>query len=142
MAFTNGSLLGQFEGNTLNGTNSAFNSSNKTNPSFQPVNDMLQIYAVGGQILLQLTGNGIVNTGASISSPTPATTVSTVQMSLAQFNTLGANPTAALICKAAFPGNTANLDIFQIVNSIASPTIPGGGSVIFRLSAAGVALTS
>jgi hypothetical protein len=142
MAFTNGTVLGQFEGNTLAGTNSAFNSSNKTNPSFQPVNDMLQVYSVGGKILLQVTGNGVVNTGNAIASPTPATTVGTIQMSLAQFNTLPGNATAAQICGVAFSGNTANLDIFQIVNSIASPAIPGGGSVIFRLSSAGVALTS
>lgn len=142
MPFTNGSLFGKFDGqSSLNNTNNAFNSSNITNPNQQPVNDLFQIIAPGGACLLQVTAAGAVNTSVAAGSFTNACVVAKVQMTIQQYNSLPASPTASQICQAAFPLNFANqqLDLFQVETDIASGPVglvgmvPGGGGVIFRL---------
>lgn len=145
MAFTNGSLYGQFEGNA-NGdaNNSAFNSSNAKNPNQSPKMDQFQILGPGGACLLQVTSNGTVNVNVAAGSFTKSTVVAAVQMTVAQALGLAATPTAAQVCAAAFPlnYNHQQLDIYQITSQIASPSVSGGGKVVFRLTYNGVAQTS
>lgn len=143
MAFTNGSLYGLLEGNTTGThTNSAFNSCNTTNPNYHPANDYFQILAPGGKVLFNVDSTGTAHTAPT--SPTKSTVVATVQMTEPQYKGLASTPTAAQITAAAFPLNYAKqqLDIFQVATDIASPTVRGGGGVIFRLRYNGAIATS
>lgn len=151
MPFTAGSLYGKFEGSTIaNGTQNAFNSSNTSNPNIVPANDLFQILAPGGACLLQVTAAGVVNVNVAKGSFTSATVIATVQMTIAQYNSLPAVPTASQIMAAAFPINFQNqqYDIFQIEADIASGpvgavgTILGGGGVVMRLTYNGTVATS
>ena len=142
---TQGSLYGQFEGNTYgDNNNSPFNSSNATNPNLRPKIDLFQILRPGGACLLQVTSNCVVNTNVAAGSFTKSTVVATVQLTEAQALGLGATPTAAQTCAAAFPQNYNNqkLDLFQIASDIASPSVKGGGREIGRLTYAGAFTTS
>jgi hypothetical protein len=145
MAFTTGSLFGQFQGNsTGNVANTAFNSSNLTNPNKQPGMDIFQILGPGGNVYLRVSSAGAVTTNVSPGVATDSTVVATYQMTGAQANGLGASPSAAQICAAAFPINYNNqqLDLIQIASEIASPSVGGGGGVVWRLRYNGATATS
>jgi len=149
MAFTLGTLYGQFNGNTLL---LAFNSSNPTNPNAAPVNDLFQVRAPGGNCLLQVTAAGVVNINLTPVSPvagpqswTNVTQIATVQLVESLYAGLPAVPTASQICAVAFPSNfnTDQLDIFQIATNIAaSSNQSGGNGVVFRLLYNGSTATS
>jgi hypothetical protein len=151
MAFTNGTLYGKYDGSTANnGTQDAFTGSNLNNPNKVPALDLFQILAPGGACLLQVTAAYVVNTNVAKGSFSSATIIQTVQMTIAQYNSLPANPTAAQICQAAFPVNYNNqqLDIFQIeADEHSAPVthssfIAGGGAVVWRLLYNGSTATS
>jgi hypothetical protein len=145
MAFTNGTLYGQYDGQTVGDkTTSAWNGCNTGNPNLTPKNDIFQIVSPGGTCLLQVTSNYVVNTNVAAGSFTNTCELARVQMTTAQYNSLAASPTAAQICAAAFPQNYNNqqLDIFQVATSVVQGTIAGGGGVIFRLTYAGATATS
>ena len=144
MAFTNGSLYGKLEGQTVSGNNNPFNACNTTNPNQQPAKDVFQILAPGGACLLQVTAAGVVNTNVAAGSFTPDVVVAKVQMVLTAYNSLPASPTAAQICAAAFPQNYNNqkLDLIQYESDIATINIQGGGFVVWRLLYNGSTATS
>ena len=144
MAFTNGSLYGKLEGQTVSGNNNPFNACNTTNPNQQPAKDVFQILAPGGACLLQVTAAGVVNTNVAAGSFTPDVVVAKVQMVLTAYNSLPASPTAAQICAAAFPQNYNNqkLDLIQYESDIATINVQGGGFVVWRLLYNGSTATS
>ena len=144
MAFTNGSLYGKLDGQTITGNNNPFNGCNATNPNQQPAKDVFQILAPGGACLLQVTAAGVVNTNVAAGSFTPDVVVAKVQMVITAYNSLPASPTAAQICAAAFPQNYNNqkLDLIQYESDIATINIQGGGFVVWRLLYNGSTATS
>lgn len=151
MAFTNGSLFGKQDGQSAaNNTFSTFNTSNLNNPNASQSLDIFQILAPGGACLLQVTAAYAVNTNVAAGSFTRTTALFTYQMTIAQYNSLPANPTAAQICQAALPINYNNqqLDLIQIESDIAagpvggSGTVLGGGAVVWRLLYNGTTATS
>jgi hypothetical protein len=144
MAFTNGSLYGKLDGQSVSGSNNPFNACNATNPNQQPAKDVFQILAPGGACLLQVTAAGVVNTNVAAGSFTPDVVVAKVQMVITAYNSLPASPTAAQICAAAFPQNYNNqkLDLIQYESDIATINIQGGGFVVWRLLYNGSTATS
>jgi len=144
MAFTNGSLYGKLDGQTVSGNNNPFNACNATNPNQQPAKDVFQILAPGGACLLQVTAAGVVNTNVAAGSFTPDVVVAKVQMVITAYNSLPASPTAAQICAAAFPQNYNNqkLDLIQYESDIATINVQGGGFVVWRLLYNGSTATS
>ena len=144
MSFSNGSLYGKLEGQSVSGNNNPFNGCNATNPNQQPAKDIFQIIAPGGACLLQVTAAGVVNTNVAAGSFTPDVVVAKVQMVITAYNSLPASPTAAQICAAAFPQNYNNqkLDLIQFESDIATINVQGGGSVVWRLLYNGATATS
>jgi hypothetical protein len=141
------SLYGTFDGQgTGNGTNTAFNICNSTNPNIQPGNDLFQILAPGGACLLRVNSAGTVTTNVAAGTCTNATVVAAVQMTAAQYAGL-ANPTgstASQICQATFPLNfgAQQFDLFQVGTYSPTSNVAGGGGVIFRLDYTGTARTT
>jgi hypothetical protein len=144
MPFSNGSLYGKLDGQSVSGSNNPFNACNTTNPNQQPAKDVFQILAPGGACLLQVTAAGVVNVNVAAGSFTPDVVVAKVQMVLTAYNSLPASPTAAQICAAAFPQNYNNqkLDLIQYESDIATINIQGGGFVVWRLLYNGSTATS
>ena len=144
MSFSNGSLYGKLEGQSVSGNNNPFNGCNATNPNQQPAKDIFQIIAPGGACLLQVTAAGVVNTNVAAGSFTPDVVVAKVQMVITAYNSLPASPTAAQICAAAFPQNYNNqkLDLIQFESDIATINVQGGGFVVWRLLYNGATATS
>jgi hypothetical protein len=144
MPFSNGSLYGKLDGQSVSGNNNPFNACNTTNPNQQPAKDVFQILAPGGACLLQVTAAGVVNTNVAAGSFTPDVVVAKVQMVITAYNSLPASPTAAQICAAAFPQNYNNqkLDLIQYESDIATINIQGGGFVVWRLLYNGSTATS
>ena len=144
MPFSNGSLYGKLEGQSVSGNNNPFNGCNATNPNQQPAKDIFQIIAPGGACLLQVTAAGVVNTNVAAGSFTPDVVVAKVQMVITAYNSLPASPTAAQICAAAFPQNYNNqkLDLIQFESDIATINVQGGGFVVWRLLYNGATATS
>ena len=151
MPFTAGSLFGKYEGSqALNNGQSAFNSSNPTNPNEEQSLDIFQILSPGGGCLLQVTAAYVVNTNVGAGSFTRGTVVGSYQMGIAQYNSLVSSPTASQICAAAFSVNFngPQWDILQIENDLISGSIGqtgailGGGGVVWRLLYNGSTATS
>jgi hypothetical protein len=144
MPFSNGSLYGKLDGQSVSGSNNPFNACNATNPNQQPAKDVFQILAPGGACLLQVTAAGVVNVNVAAGSFTPDVVVAKVQMVITAYNSLPASPTAAQICAAAFPQNYNNqkLDLIQYESDIATINTQGGGFVVWRLLYNGATATS
>ena len=133
MAFSNGSLLGQFYSptGTLAG---AFASSNPTNPNETTgPRNIFTISAPGDVLLLSVNSSGTVN-APGVSSKHIGSMLGAFYLTAAQAALLPANATASQVCQAMYPLNSAGLDIFQVVGE--------GGQVIFRLTSTGVGATS
>jgi hypothetical protein len=145
MAFTNGTLYGQYDASFAGDvTNTAFSTCNTTNPNLQPKNDLFQILGPGGAVLLRVASSGTVTTNVAAGVATSATVIAQVQMTAPQFASLPAVPSASQICQAAFPinFNGQQLDLFQIANFSADINSSAGGAVVYRLTYNGVAATS
>jgi hypothetical protein len=125
MAATNGTMLGQFFGPSLL---AAF-----TNPTKY---DILQLVQVPGyKKVISVSYNGVVNLNpATAANGSGGSGIETKKETiLGQFDCLnGATLSTVAQCfAAAFPTNSSNLDIFQIINE--------GGNVSYWLDYLGVA---
>ena len=151
MAFTAGSIFGKYDGQlATNSTQSFVNGSNLGNPNVTPALDILQIRAPGNAVLLQLTAGFVVNVNVAAGSFTTTTAIATYQMTIAQYNSLPASPSASQICAAAFPANYngPQWDLLQVETDITSGAVGqtgavlGGSAEIGRLTYQGVWTTS
>lgn len=148
MALTSGSLYGKLDGNHYgNVTNTPFNTCNEGNPNYRLDNDLFQILAPGGKVLLNVTSAGVVN--LTPASPTKTTQVQSVQMTgqqYAWYETQSAS--VANVMLATFPQNWngtkgLKLDIFQIAATANTGRgTTAGGAEVARLTYAGVWSTS
>jgi hypothetical protein len=120
MSFTPGSLFGQFKSAT--GTLAG---------AFSPtVGPLFSIVSPGGKSLLSVSTAGVVSVPGIASSIAPL--LAAIPLTISQYNSLPANPSASQICLAL--NNPTQSDLLQCQAT--------NGAVIFRLSYLGVALTS